>query len=119
MTLQKQPECNGNPPCGACTRCARIAIKRMENTGEPVMFNSPRGDADASELIKAVVGEISRMQYEGDMQAIACVIVDKDGDLRTMFSFQPKQKLPLLAGATILSRAVTDACTAFTKQRDE
>lgn len=95
--------------CGHCERCEREAIKRMETTGDPVRFFQPGNDGDATALIRTVVSEISRMEYEGDVRAIACVIVDKDGDLRTLFANQPKTKLPMIAGVAVLKKEIIAA----------
>lgn len=94
--------------CGHCERCKAEAIKRMGETGDPVMFASSDRNGDATGLVRSVVGEISRMEYEGDILGIACVIVDKDGDLRTLFAYQPNSKLPLVAGTAVLQKNVID-----------
>lgn len=118
----KEPTCKGSyalgTACGHCERCEREACERMETTGAPVSFFKSSNDGDASELIRTVVSEISRMAYEGDVRAIAVVIVDKDGDLRTMFANQPKTKLPMIAGVAVLQREAMDlAMQPITKDR--
>lgn len=69
-------------------------------------------------LVKAVVDELVAMHYAGDVQAIACVVVDKDGDLRTQIAYAPGTKLPLVAGVAILGREIVDGLRSFNKDRD-
>lgn len=69
-------------------------------------------------VVKTIVGEIAAMEYAGDVKAIAAVVIDKDGDVRTLLAFNEGFKLPVIAGCAILARDVIDQATAFTKARD-
>ncbi len=52
--------------------------------------------------VKQIVGEISAMEYSGDMRVIAAVVIDKDGDVRTLIIYNEEYKLPIIAGVSIL-----------------
>lgn len=70
------------------------------------------------EVVKQIVGEIAAMEYAGDVKAIAAVIVDKDGDCRTLVAYNDGQKLPIIAGCSILQQQVISEASAFNKARD-
>ncbi len=58
--------------------------------------------------VKQIVGEIAAMEYSGDMQAIAAVVIDKDGDVRTLISYNEGYKLSIIAGVPILHSQILD-----------
>ena len=58
--------------------------------------------------VKQIVGEIAGMEYSGDMQAIAAVVIDKDGDVRTLFTYNEGFKLSIIAGVSILQDQILD-----------
>lgn len=62
------------------------------------------GEINHRAEIKSVLGELTEWAYLDGIQAIACVMVDRDGDLQTRIVFGQGAKLPLLAGITVLSR---------------
>lgn len=69
-------------------------------------------------VVKEIVGEISAMEYAGHVKAIACVIIDADGDVRTLVAYNNGQKMPIIAGCAILQRQVIDEAKVFMKDRD-
>ena len=58
------------------------------------------------------------MEYAGDMRAIACVVIDKDGDVRTLTAYNEGHKLPIIAGCSILQNQVIGEAKTFNKDRD-
>lgn len=80
-------------------------------------MNEP-GD-NGQETVKEIVADIVQMQYRGDMQAIACVIVDRDGDLRTLMAYGQGAKMPLIAGIAILQHETIGKLQAVDKARDD
>ena len=58
------------------------------------------------------------MEYAGDMKAIACVLIDKDGDVRTLIAYNEGQKMPIIAGCSILQHQVISEARTFNKKRD-
>lgn len=70
------------------------------------------------EVVKTIVGEIAAMEYAGDIKAIACVVIDKDGDVRTFLAYNEGQKLPLTAGSLYLQHELVAEARTFNKKRD-
>ena len=70
------------------------------------------------QVVKAIVGEVAAMEYAGDVRAIAAVVVDKDGDIRTLLAYNDGLKMPIIAGCSILQRQVVDEATVINKKRD-
>lgn len=70
------------------------------------------------QVVKEIVGELAAMEYAGDMRAIACVVIDKDGDVRTLVAYNEGHKLPIIAGASILLNQVIGAAYEVRKVRD-
>lgn len=83
----------------------------MSGTGS----NEP---ASGPEAVKTVVGELSAMEYAGDVKAVAIVIVDRDGDLRTLTAWNEGTKLPLLAGLTVTQHNMISDMAPKLKARD-
>ena len=77
-----------------------------------------RNSGPSPQVVKEIVGEIAAMEYAGDVKAIAAVIVDKDGDVRTLVAYNDGLKMPIIAGCSILQRQVIDEAKAFGKKRD-
>jgi len=71
---------------------------------------------DGARLVKTIVGEISAMEYAGDVKAIAAVVIDKDGDVRVLTAFQEGAKIPIIAGCSILQRHVMECLTVIDKK---
>jgi len=69
-------------------------------------------------VVKQIVGEIAAMEYSGDMQAIAAVIIDRDGDVRTLVAYNDGAKMPIIAGCSILQHQVISEARTFNKARD-
>jgi hypothetical protein len=69
-------------------------------------------------LVKTVIDELVAMNYDGDVSAIAVVVVDRDGDLRTQIAYSPGTKLPLVAGVSILGQEIVGGLRSFQKDRD-
>ena len=69
-------------------------------------------------VVKAIVGEIAAAEYAGDVKAIACVIIDKDGDVRTLVAYSDGHKIPIIAGCAILQHQVVAEARTFNKSRD-
>lgn len=46
------------------------------------------------------------MEYAGDMKAIAAVMIDKDGDVRTLVAYADGTKLSIIAGCAILQNQI-------------
>lgn len=69
-------------------------------------------------VVKEIVGEIAAMEYAGDVKAIATVIIDKDGDVRTLVAYNEGHKLPIIAGASILKHQLIGESRTFNKARD-
>lgn len=70
------------------------------------------------EIVKQIVGEIAAMEYAGDMKAIAAVVIDNDGDVRTLVAYNEGQKLNIIAGCSILVHQVVAEARTFNKKRD-
>lgn len=70
------------------------------------------------QVVKEIVGEIAAMEYAGDMKAIACVIIDRDGDVRTLVAYNEGQKMPIIAGCAILQHQTISQARTFNKARD-
>ncbi len=64
--------------------------------------------AKPNDVIGPLCAEIAEAFYAGDIQAIACIVVKKNGDLRTLQGFEEGQKMPLLAGTAILHSEMID-----------
>lgn len=73
---------------------------------------------DGAALVKTIVGEIAAMEYAGDVQAIAAVIIDRDGDVRALNAFSQGAKLPIIAAIAVLQRQVLDQVVPIEKNRD-
>ncbi len=71
-------------------------------------------------VVKQMVGEIAAMEYSGDMRAIAAVMIDKDGDVRTVIAYNEGCKLPIIAGVSILQSQLLSEARAcdMPKPRD-
>jgi hypothetical protein len=69
-------------------------------------------------VVHEIVGEISAMEYAGDVKAIIAAVIDKDGDLRTFVAYNEGQKFPLIAAAGILQHQVIAEARTFNKKRD-
>lgn len=74
--------------------------------------------ASGSEAVKSVVGELSAMEYAGDVKAVGIVIVDRDGDLRTLIAWNEGTKLPLLAGLSVMQHNMIGDMAPKQKPRD-
>lgn len=59
-------------------------------------------DAAGRAYVREIIGDISRMEYEGQIFAVACVWVTKDGGLSVRTAYAEGTKLPLLAGTSLL-----------------
>lgn len=59
-------------------------------------------DKAPPDVIGPICAEIAEAFYAGDIQAIACIVVKKNGDLRSLHGFEEGRKMPLLAGTAIL-----------------
>lgn len=70
------------------------------------------------QVVKFIVGEIAAMEYCGDLKAIACVVIDRDGDVRTLTAYNDGFKLPIIAGCSILSHQIIGEARTFNKSRD-
>ena len=66
-----------------------------------------------------IVGEIVLGEHRGDIRAIACVVVDRDGDIRTLVCYDNGQKLPILAGVLVLQNQVVNKIQTFEKDRGD
>jgi hypothetical protein len=69
-------------------------------------------------IVKSIVGEIAAMEYAGDIKGIACVVVDRDGDLRTLVAYNEGTKLTIIAGTGLLQHQVIAEARTFNKARD-
>ena len=76
--------------------------------------DDPQGRA----LVKAIADEIATMHYAGDVRGIACAIVDREGDVRTLIAFGKGAKMPLIAGCAILQHSAIAGLAAIDKRRD-
>lgn len=70
------------------------------------------------QVVKEIVGEIAAMEYAGDCKGIAAVLIDKDGDVRTLIAYNDGQRMPLIAGASILQHQMIAEARTFNKVRD-
>lgn len=78
----------------------------------------PQADGAPPQVVKDIVGEIAAMEYAGDVKAIACVIIDRDGDVRTLVAYNDGAKMPVIAGCAILQNQIISEARAFDKKRD-
>lgn len=69
-------------------------------------------------VVKSIVGEIAAMEYAGDVKAIAAVVIDRDGDVRTLVAYNDGQRLPITAGVAYLQHQVIGEARTFNKKRD-
>jgi hypothetical protein len=65
------------------------------------------------QVVKSIVGEIAAMEYAGDVKAIACVIIDSEGDVRTLTAYNEGFKMPIIAGCSILQHQVIGEARTF------
>lgn len=107
----RTPFC-GKPGCEWPAPAAPAAVSA------PRVTTAAELDAKGLDLVRQIVSEISAMEYSGDMRAIACVVIDKDGDLRTLQAFSEGTKLPLLAGCAVLQSNLISDMRSFDKPRD-
>lgn len=70
------------------------------------------------EAIKTIVGELAAMEYAGDVKAVAIIIIDRDGDLRTLTAWNNGTKLPLLAGLSVVQHNMITDMAVVNKSRD-
>ncbi len=70
------------------------------------------------EEIFKIATEIEGLVDDGNVVAIACVLVLANGSITTKIRFTDNQKFPLVAGARLLDNAVVQlACTGKEEQR--
>lgn len=69
-------------------------------------------------VVRQVCGEIAAMEYSGDIKAIAAVLIDKDGDVRTLIAYDDGHKMPIIAGAAILQNQIISEARETKKARD-
>lgn len=69
-------------------------------------------------VVKQICGEIAAMEYSGDIKAIAAVLIDKDGDVRTLIAYDDGHKMPIIAGAAILQNQIISEANEIKKVRD-
>lgn len=74
----------------------------------PDLSNEPNGQGIVRAELERIAGELTERVYLNNIQAIACVFIDADGDLSTRIAYQKGTKLPLLAGITVLGHAMMD-----------
>jgi len=72
----------------------------------------------SQELIKAVCDEVAAMHYAGQLRAIAVVMVDADGHLRTLVGAGDGMKLSLIAGTAVLHAEALGTLRVIEKDRD-
>lgn len=81
-----------------------------------------KGANAPADVIGPICAEIAEAFYEGDIQAIACIIVKKNGDIRTLQGFEEGFKMPLLAGTSILQTEMIEIarrCTCGPTKRTD
>lgn len=74
----------------------------------PDLSSDPDGKRIVRDELERIAGELTERVYLNNIQAIACVFIDADGDLSTRIAYQIGTKLPLLAGATVLQSCMLD-----------
>ena len=74
----------------------------------PDFSNVPLGQNIVRAELERIAGELVERVYVNNIQAIACVFIDADGDMSTRIAFQLGTKLPLLAGTTVLQHCMMD-----------
>jgi len=62
---------------------------------------------DYENTVKTIVGEITTAQYEGEIRAIAAVVIKKNGDVRTLVAYQ-EGALRILAGTVVLQHQLVN-----------
>lgn len=72
------------------------------------LSSNPDGKRIVRAELERIVGELTERLYLDNIQAIACVFIDADGDLSTRIAYQVGTKLPLLAGTTVLQSSMLD-----------
>lgn len=72
----------------------------------PDLSNDPDGKSIVRAELERIAGELTERVYLNNVQAIACVFIDADGDLSTRIAYQRGTKMPLLAGTTLLQHAM-------------
>lgn len=66
------------------------------------MTSNPDGKRLVHAELEHVAGELTERVYLNNIQAVALVLIDADGDVCTRIAYQQGTKLPLLAGISIL-----------------
>jgi hypothetical protein len=74
----------------------------------PDLSSDPDGHRVVRAELERIAGELVERVYVNNVQAVALVFVDADGDLSTRIAFQVGTKLPLLAGTVLLQQGMID-----------
>lgn len=70
-------------------------------------------------LVKDIVDEIASLSYEGNIKAIATVLILENGDARTLSAYTEGQKFSMIAGVVFLQHGLLESQTPFNTSRQD
>jgi hypothetical protein len=87
-------------------------------------MNEPKSERSKAplspaDMVREIVGAITKMEYEGDCRAIAAIVIDKDGDIHRLSACRGQTDLVTLIGGTVtLQHKLMGDTRALKKERD-